>query len=82
MSYRIEYSIDGQNWRAVSEKRTYSDCPGTGIRNVPVTRERLRDIHREAEFWSHRYPHIRIKRPELRASDMRDNQAGVGGEGE
>jgi hypothetical protein len=61
--YGLEYSIDGQHWRTVPEKRTYSDCPGTGIRNVPVTRSNLSEIQREAEFWSHRYPHVRINHP-------------------
>ena len=63
MTYALEYSDDGKAWRVAYEKRTRLDCPGTGVRRSPVTRERLQDIQREAEFWSHRYPHVRIKHP-------------------
>lgn len=63
MTYALEYSEDGKAWRVAREKRTRLDCHGTGVRRVPVTRERLQDIQREAEFWSHRYPHVRIKHP-------------------
>jgi hypothetical protein len=63
MTYSIEYSEDGANWHAVTEKRMRLDCPGTGFRTEPVTCDRLQDIYREAEFHSHRYPHVRIVHP-------------------
>jgi hypothetical protein len=70
MSYSLEYSNDSEHWFAVTEKRTRLDCPASGVRNERVTRERLQDIHREAEFHSHRYPHVRVVH--RRAAEARD----------
>lgn len=61
--YGLEYSINGLLWRSVTEKRTALDC--NGLRTMPVTRDRLQDIQREAEFHSHRYPHVRILHPKM-----------------
>ena len=63
MTYRLESSHDGKKWAAVMEQRTRLDCPGSGMRKEPVTRDRLQDIQREAEFHSHRFPHVRIIHP-------------------
>lgn len=66
-NYALEYSRDGYNWRSVTEKRTRLDCQGSGLRSEPVTRQTLQDIQREAEFHSHRYPHVRIVHPNVAA---------------
>lgn len=50
MLYALEYSYDKYNWKAVGE-------------NKPVTRDRLQDVQREAEFYSRRYPYVRIVHP-------------------
>tara|TARA_Y100000114_G_scaffold153717_2_gene174285 strand:- start:36428 stop:36625 length:198 start_codon:yes stop_codon:yes gene_type:complete len=63
MAYRLESSADGKQWSPITEKRTRLDCPGSNFRNEPVTRDRLQDIQREAEFHSHRFPHVRIIHP-------------------
>ncbi|MCB4863207.1 hypothetical protein K7W03_26905 [Sphingobium sp. PNB] len=63
MTYRLESSHDGKKWTAVMEQRTRLDCPGSGMRKEPVKRDRLQDIQREAEFHSHRFPHVRIIHP-------------------
>lgn len=77
MTYALEYSEDGRSWRSVQEKHYCWDAPaGSPLRQRPVTRSRLQDIQREAEFHSYRYNWVRIVHPkDLSAPVMRDNPA-------
>lgn len=61
MTYKLESSNDGVSWSPIQEKYHCSDAPvGSPLRRRPITRERLQDIQREAEFHSHRFKSVRI----------------------
>lgn len=57
--YKLQYSTDGVTWKNVTESACVSVASTSNSRR-DVTRERLQDIYREAEFHSHRYPHVRV----------------------
>jgi len=59
MVYKLEHSEDLLKWQPVMEHCHTSIATKHGDRRQ-VTRERIQDIYREAEFHSKRYFHVRI----------------------
>lgn len=62
MTYKLEYSQEGESWHTVTEG-AYTSIASVPKSTRPVERDRLPDIYREAEFHSHRYPHVRVVFP-------------------
>jgi hypothetical protein len=60
--YKLEKSEDGTIWSPILENCHTSIATRHGDKRQ-VTRDRLQDIYWEAEFHSHRFPHVRIVHP-------------------
>lgn len=62
MAYGLKFSDDDITWHVAMES-AYTNIAERITARRPVTRERLQDIYREAEFWSKKYRHVAVVFP-------------------